>query len=391
MITRNNYEEFFLLYVDNELSAAERQVVERFVADNPDLREEWEALLDCRLSPDPGLVFGEPDSLFRQAAPEQYESLFLSYIDGELDEAGRSRVEEWVRETPSLALELELLKKTISAPDTTLVFADKDVLYKKERRVVALPWARMAAAAVVLLAIGLFFSPLNKRSANSRKPIAAQGTLVSAPPAKQTDPGKKERIAVTPPAPDSLHLQEKELVKRNKEDGQPDGRKKEGLLRKKGEERPAPSDLVAKQTNANAGEKSLPNRDATLPNGDAMLPNRDATLPDRDAASTAETRPLRPASSESGRLAETRRKADRINPAGTEIKSTISFTSLAVQDNQDENAGEDGAELSSPSIRKTKLRGLFRKVSRVFEKTTSADDTDDKRKVLIGSFQFALK
>ena len=40
-INRHNYEEFFLMYVDNELSEAQRAAVEAFAKNNTDLEEEW--------------------------------------------------------------------------------------------------------------------------------------------------------------------------------------------------------------------------------------------------------------------------------------------------------------------------------------------------------------
>ena len=51
-IDRHNYEEFFILYWDNELTAVQKQAVENFVTQNADLREEFEILGETRFIPD---------------------------------------------------------------------------------------------------------------------------------------------------------------------------------------------------------------------------------------------------------------------------------------------------------------------------------------------------
>src|SRR5579871_5542956 len=108
MITRDNYEEFFLLYTDNELSVAERHEVERFVADHPDLREEWEALLQCRLSPDPhlgypdrsGLLKPEVERFANTGEGSAYTGELLAYIDGELDAQHTAKIEAAISQHP---------------------------------------------------------------------------------------------------------------------------------------------------------------------------------------------------------------------------------------------------------------------------------------------------
>jgi hypothetical protein len=61
------------------------------------------------------------------------------------------------------------------------------------------------------------------------------------------------------------------------------------------------------------------------------------------------------------------------------------ITQVAMIDNS-----VDDIDTDNTSAKKSKLRGIFRRVSRVFEKTTNADD-GNKRSVAIGSFQIALK
>src|SRR6476620_9677260 len=126
-INRYNYEEFFLLYVDDELNVTERREVEEFVALNPDLEEELSMLKQSLLKPDHSVVMENKCVLFRnESSPlitlENYETFFLLYVDEELSTEERRAVEAFVNENLSLQQEFQLLMQTKVEADETIVF-----------------------------------------------------------------------------------------------------------------------------------------------------------------------------------------------------------------------------------------------------------------------------
>jgi hypothetical protein len=56
-----------------------------------------------------------------------------------------------------------------------------------------------------------------------------------------------------------------------------------------------------------------------------------------------------------------------------------------------QNIDPDDLAIEQAPSRKNRLRGIFRRVSRVFEKTAGSNESTDKHGVLIGNLQIALK
>jgi len=158
-INRHNYEEYFILYMDNELNSAERRMLEIFVQHNPDLEDELEVLLQSKLVPDNTIVFDGKEELLKMADSSaidltNYEEWLTLYIDNELSPEQKKQVESFIALHPQVQQEVSLLQKA-KLQSEEIVFPYKESLYRRTEkvRVIQINWRRIAIAAILLLAL----------------------------------------------------------------------------------------------------------------------------------------------------------------------------------------------------------------------------------------------
>ncbi len=221
-INKDNYEEYFLLYVDNELTQAEQEEVEAYVAEHPDLTMELQMFLDTKLDLEDvemndkqQLYRSEETGLINQDNVEEFQVLLL---DNELDETGVAALASYHANHDEAVKNFDWLKK-VKLPEETIVFPDKNTLYRTEKKpaeLISIKWYRMAAAAAVLVTAGLLWiNSQNEETKISGGPAIAQvkdkkdtGKTVNARANSEADGGAESIALNTNPAPGQLSATE---------------------------------------------------------------------------------------------------------------------------------------------------------------------------------------
>ncbi len=354
MITRDNYDEFFMMYADGELSPADRQAVDRFVVENPDLAKELALYHQVQLPAD-DLSFTGKSSLYRFEAGDitavNHEEQFLLYVDNELDEASKEKVEMFVLQNPAYQETFTLLKQT-KLPVETVVFADKSSLYRKEERtpVAFMRWGRMAAAAA-LIGLAVLTWVLVPTDRTSQQGLAKLNVNSNATATEQNGPVNNS------PANEGTPVIEKNAntVAVNK---------------------------VSKNVNVSGVQQDVSNP-ATQPTQDNVIAYNTAVTPPVENKGTIIV---------TGNTAnETPTPADKSfvsNPSssGTDIKNSLEhpddegmqkiMAHNAVYKELDTEDEKKSLYLGSLEINKDKLRGFFRKAGSIFRgKAKQEEDT----------------
>lgn len=391
-INRYNYEEFFLLYVDNELTKAERQEVEAFVHDNADLAEELNMLKQVKLRPDAISFLGKEALLKPENAgfinETNYEEFFLLYVDGELNAAARREVESFAATKPQFQQELNLLLQTKIEPEHEVVFPDKSVLYKEEKKrpVIVIGWQKIVAvAAMLVLALGIFWLSNNNTGTEKPDTVAKtetsqqqQGSNANSTNANDAT-GSNNATGVNEPnsiaATKDQQSSGSTSVKAQFADANNAAQQNQVAAQTK-------QDKANRQANTNARSY-----DATVKNDQqfAYEPNKVNTVTDVEEGTgrTVATVEVAGIERNSGNNVGTALQTANVNSGVKAMAQAVRTVAYIEED--------DNVYIANTTVdRKNKLRGLFRKVTRVFEKTTNLPSVEEKG-ILIGNFEIALK
>jgi hypothetical protein len=201
MITRDNYESFFLDYLEGNLEENRIDQFLDFLEDNPDLKEELHLFENVRL-PEDQIVFTGKAQLYKSSAEAKsaLETKTIAYLEGDLKNEERELFETYLTGHPELRKEYELLSKTKLHPDTRIIYSGKHKLYKKSGAVVFMNWASRAAAVLVLL-WGINTVIQHEKQTvtdNSIPEVAVVSPKSTTPQVKKTEPEKKTLETDTP-------------------------------------------------------------------------------------------------------------------------------------------------------------------------------------------------
>jgi hypothetical protein len=370
-INRHNYEEYFLLYADNELPADQRQAVEDFVQQNADLKEELNFLLELHLEPDTTLFFDNKESLLKpvilqdDAAPiTEDEEKILRFIDFELSAAETTELKHKLAQSPALTAELEVLSKTKLQPDLSVVFPDKSLLYKSTREkihVLQMTWFRVAVAAAIILVAGLLWinnsveettgsGPLAVVSETSIDKNVSSGTENNAD--HKTDAASNEDPIVNPKvAQEQQQIASSSIPNAIKEQNKPQADKR-----------------LAQEAKPTETQNQSP----------ALLDN-----PNRHSENITTPGNEQPLVNVSPNLTRNNEIIDRPATNADVVKSNYATDALM--------SAQDAVEvvpMENNNTRKSPIRGIVRKANRLFNKVTNPDP--DKPLLKVANFEIAL-
>lgn len=154
-ITRHNYEEFFLDYLDGTLNPVQMKELEVFLIQNPDLKRELEEM-ECPVLAQENVSL-EFDSLKDIPFKNSFDDFCIARLEGDLSVDNEIAFDLFLEKNESFKKESKIYNKTILIPDEQVVYEKKEELKKKDRKIIF--WwyfSRVGVAASVLLLFSLW-------------------------------------------------------------------------------------------------------------------------------------------------------------------------------------------------------------------------------------------
>lgn len=194
-INRDNYEPFFLDYLEGNLKEEMIDQFLDFLELNPDLKEELQ-LLDRINLKEEEIVFSGKDQLYKSVTDEKaaLENKFVALLEGDLDEDEQKSFGNYLASQPELQKEYLQFTKTRLIPDSEIIYSNKQKLHRKSGSVIFMNWALRAAAVIaVIWGINSLI-----QTGNQPQPTVKNMIVAEVKP-KQSVPAEKPKETATKP------------------------------------------------------------------------------------------------------------------------------------------------------------------------------------------------
>jgi hypothetical protein len=200
MITRKNYESFFIDYLEGHLDENLIDPLMDFLNRHPDLKEELH-LFETITLPEEHLVFQKKEMLKKTVIDEKEKQVAktIACMEGDLDPNEKKLFETYLDAHPDLREEYRLFGKTRLIPDLSVKFVDKRKLYHQSASAKVLTWVYRAVA-IIVLAWGINSVFQSYHNSDNQQ----QTLQIAQTPVKENTQEKME--TPTPDAPAENHL-----------------------------------------------------------------------------------------------------------------------------------------------------------------------------------------
>lgn len=134
-INQHNYELFFIDFLDGNLSKSQITGLNKFLSENPKLKQELETFETIKLEPEL-IKFEQKDNLIKQTQSQffeitQFEYLSVAETENEISKTEKAELEKEINKDSSKHKDLKLFKKTKLEADTNIIFINKKLLIRK--------------------------------------------------------------------------------------------------------------------------------------------------------------------------------------------------------------------------------------------------------------------
>ena len=362
-INRDNYEEYFLLYADNELTDSEKAQVLMFVKDNKDLEEEFRMIHYTIARPDLSIGFtnksfllkNDPSSFINE---KNYEEVFVLYHDKELTEDQKNETKEFLYAHPQLKNDFDLIGLARLTPEHEIIFPVKKILYKKEKpgKVISIVFWRVAAAAV-LLGFGLWIAYSYLKTPEK---IVATNT-------KSINQRSSDSTAI------DNTLSKKEITNAVTQHSEPSSKDKSDKSAKLPQQKKSTNNALAKNVSksVNINEKNIVNQIPDKITNEIAVEDQDIKNLAKEEVSVINK--IQPSPTEFAAANESQKDQQIIKKANENDDEkaqplTYAQTASYIQNAENKNENYVFYDVTADEFRKTKIGGFLKKVKRVIER-----------------------